>query len=437
MTKYLHILAALLLTLSPLSARSSAQETDPQQILQDSAAALAAVPGFSAKVTLSGEGSQMILSTLPSMTARLTMGTHPESGKALHMLGELRATEKAAPESFDIVYSQDKYIWADHAKSTINIRPPSVSARLRPTVFSYLLLAELIKDNPFQKELDTAESLELEPQQTIADALCNVVLITRAKPAKGARPTGAHTKERWFIGAQDNLPRRVEQITDAGMIKATLIMELSGLNIAPQSDADLDVFRPETYKVSDTTKRAPQSQAPNNKIKTPTLPDRDQPFTKPTQPQTPTNPPAPNYTFTDTTGTEISRNSQAGRITVLYFFGSWSIPSKQTTPLLSTLANDYISQPNPNTPVDTFAIALRESDPTTVTQAHRNNTYAHRLTINPLKTLPNLFQIRVYPTIIVIDDNNRIIYKEHLTPDRNAQALIDETKAAITKALAP
>ncbi len=404
-----------------------------REILEDAAAALSAIPGFSANVTLSGEGSAIIQETLPSMSARFTTGSHPDFGRAIHMIGELRATTKAAPESFDIVYSADKYIWADHAKQTVNIRPPSVSARLRPTIYSYLLLADLISDNPFQSELSTAQDLALEDQQAVGNALCNVVLITRAKPKAGSRPTGAHTKERWFIGAEDNLPRRVEQITDASMINATLIMELKSLSIQEVPAADLDVFKPESYKVSDTTQRTK-----------PTKPDQDKPFNKPNpqtnnqpaqpvQPVIPSDPPAPNYSFTDTAGATISRASQTDRITVLYFFGSWSIPSHKTTPLLSTLATEFAGQPT--IPVDTYAIAIRESDPESLKANHSSNAYTHLLAINPPNTLVPLLQVRVFPTIIVIDDTSRIVYKEHLSKDLDAQALIDAAKAAINKAL--
>jgi len=431
---YILILLALLFT-------QAAAQDDPRQILQNSAAAIKATPGFSAKVTLSGDGSQMILATLPSMTARFTLGNHPEHGHSIHLIGELRAQTTAPPESFDIVYTKDKLFWADHSKQTINIRPPSVSIRVKPPAFKYLLLAELINDTPYQSELDKAESIELQPQQSISGENCNVVYITRSKAASGSQRSGvgAHTMERWFISVDDHLPRRVEQITDAGMIKATLIMELTGLTVAPQSDSDLEVFSPESYKVSDTTR--PRT-TPN-----PTLPDQDQPFTKPNPsntpsiPAAPTNPLAPNYSFTDTANATVSRDTQTGRVTVLYFFGSWSIPAKQTTPLLSTLATELNSNTSldvqPDTKVDTFAIALRESDPTTLTQDHQSNAYAHRLAINPDSNLPALFKVRVYPTIIVIDDTNRIIFNEHLTKDRNAQALIDEAKAAVTKAIEP
>lgn len=426
------IIALTILTVLALAAstQASAQEQDPTQILLDSAQAINQIPGFSAKVTLSGDGSPMILESLPSMTARFNMGTHSQYGKVLHLLGELRSTRKAPPEAFDIAYSSSRYMWTDHPKQSLNIRPPSVSIRQRPRIFSYLLMAELINDSPFESELASAESVELQSNESIEGTDCFVVFITRAKNQKGS--ASAHTHERWFIGVDDHLPRRVEHITDGGMIKATLIMELSQLVIAAQPDKDLFVFAPDSYRVSDTTIKQTRPD--------PTIPDETTPYTKPPEqiaPPVSSDPMAPNYTFTNTDAAVVSSATQSGRITTLYFFGSWSIPSKTTTPLFSELADEFAGRPDTpvNIPVDAFAIATRESDPGTLTDDHSTNNYAHALAINPPNNLPALFKIRVFPTIIVIDDTNRIIFKEHLTKDRDAQALIDEAKAAITKAL--
>ena len=424
-------LVSVFALVSIVSASSApAQDQDPARILLDSAETLKSTPGFSAKVTLSGDGSKMILDSLPSMTARMNVGTHSEYGKSLHLLGQLRPTREAPPEAFDIAYTIETYSWTDHPKTTVNIRPPSVSVRQRPRIFTYLLMAELVKDSPFESEISSATAIELQPNESIAGVECYVIYITRSK-AKRDKGASAHNFERWFIAVDDKLPRRVEQITDGGMIKATLIMELSGLTIETQTDEDLFVFAPENYRVSDTTRPQAQSQ--------PTTPDIDQPFTKPDQPVaqpavvTPTDPRAPSYRFSDANTSTVSNSTQSGRITALYFFGSWSIPSKQTTPLFSALADEFNAQSN--TPVDCFAIAQRESDPNTLTDVHTSSGYAHRLVINPTGDLSAVFKVRVFPTIVIVDDNNRLIFQQHLTKDRDAQALIDNAKASITNAL--
>ncbi len=423
-------LASVLSFCSIVSAASaSAQDQDPARILLDSAETLKSTPGFSAKVTLSGDGSKMILSSLPSMTAQMNVGTHSEHGKSIHLIGQLRPTREAPPEAFDVAYTRNTYSWTDHPKQMVSIRPPSVSARQRPRIFTYLLMAELVKDNPFESEISSATSIELQPNEPVAGVDCYVVYITRSK-AKRDKGASAHNFERWCIAVDDKLPRRVEQITDGGMIKATLIMELSGLTIGAQSDEDLFVFAPENYRVSDTTR--PQTQTP------PTLPDQNQPYTKPEQPVTqtpaaPTDPRAPSYSFSDSNNATVSNSTQSGKITALYFFGSWSIPSKQTTPLLSELASEFSDQST--TPVECYAIAQRESDPSTLTDSHSSNGYAHSLVINPTGDPSSAFKVRVYPTIVIIDDNNRLIFQQHLTKDRDAQALIDNAKAAITNAL--
>lgn len=441
MTKPLHILTlAVLLLTSVFTTQARAQDDNPIQILQDSAAALKATPGFSAKVELSGDGSAMILNTLPALNAQFTMGTHSELGKVLHLIGEFVPKEGAPPESFDIVYTPTKLIWTDHAKQTINIRPPSVSARQKPAPFKYLMFAELLKDTPFESELAKADSVDLEPNQSIAGTDCRVILITRPSNAGSKRSgIGAHNLERWYIGAADNLPRRVEHITDAGMIKATLIMELSNLTIKDPADSDLDVFRPESYTVSDTTKARTQTapkattKAPNNITPT-NRANRANETKQPTRPAVPTNPQAPNFSFTTTDNTTVTRASQADRITVLYFFGSWSIPSKQTSPLYADLARE-IQATDPATPVDFYALAFRESDPEALIDDHQSNNAPHALSINPPKNITTQFNITIYPTIIIIDEHSQIIYTNSFSKDIKQQELIDQTREALNDAL--
>lgn len=437
MNKLFHTLTLIAVL---LTTQARAQDDNPVQILQDSAEALKATPGFSAKVELSGDGSAMILNTLPSLTAQFTMGTHSELGKVLHLIGQYTPKKDAPPESFDIVYTPDKLIWVDHAKQTINIRPPSVSARQKPAPFKYLMFAELLKDSPFESELAKADSVDLEPNQSIAGTDCRVILITRPAAGAGSKRSGvgAHNMERWYIGAADNLPRRVEHITDAGMIKATLIMELSDLTVKDPEDSDLDVFRPETYKVSDTTQARSQTppkatiKAPNN-----TAPaNRSNETKQNTRPTTPSNPQAPNFSFIDTNDTTVTRASQAGRMTVLYFFGSWSIPSKQTSPLFAELARE-IQATDPTTPVDFYALAFRESDPQTLIDAHQDNSAPYALAINPSQSMATQFKARVFPTIIIINDRSRIIYTNSFSKDTKQQELIDQTRDAINKAIAP
>ena len=68
----LQILIALTLLSIPATPTIAQSQNDPaKQILQDAATALQSSPGFTAKVTLQGEGSKMILSTMPAMTAVL------------------------------------------------------------------------------------------------------------------------------------------------------------------------------------------------------------------------------------------------------------------------------------------------------------------------------------------------------------------------------
>lgn len=409
-------LIALIALLLPAIALA---QDDPEQILKDASAAIADAPGISMSMTLKGEGnSAMIAKTLPTLTGRAILGTHPDHGRSIHMVGEFRPREDAESIAFDIVRTNDRFIWTDHEKQTVNIRPSSVNIRQRPSVFNYMTMTTFLEETPLQSVLDDAESIELEARQTIADTLCHVVLVTF--PQATGRSDRTYGQQRWFIGTNDNLPRRIEQITDAGLVKASIITEFPRAEIVNPEPSDLDVFRPESYTVSDTFSSKPTTRAPTT---------RPAPTTRSPQPTTrePTNPTAPPYTLTDHTGNEITNATQSGRVTALVFGGSWCIPCRELTPKLDDLVREL-----QGTNTDIIYCAVRESDPKAIADNHDK---AYTLIPETPAPVAAAYKIRIYPTIVVIDDDNTITLTAPLTRDTTTDELITQTRNAINQAL--
>jgi thiol-disulfide isomerase/thioredoxin len=410
-------LIALLALLLPSLALA---QDDPEQILKNASDAIAGASGISMSMTLKGEGnSAMIAKTLPTLTARVTMGTHPDFARAIHMVGEFRPREDAESTAFDIVRSDDRLIWTDHDKQTVNIRPANVNIRQRPSVVNYMTMSAYLDQPPLQSVMSDAESIELEARQTVADTLCNVVLVTY--PQTTGRSSRTYGQERWFIGTEDNLPRRIEQITDAGIVKASIVTEFPSVTIINPEPSDLDVFRPENYTVSDTLTQKPATRKPTTTPSTTPTTNRPQPSAEPT------NPPAPPYTLTDHTGTEITNDTQSGRVTTLVFGGSWCVPCKELTPKLDDLVREL-----QGTNADIIYCAVRESDPQAVADNHTN---AYTLVPETPAPVAAAFRIRIYPTVVVIDDDNTIALTAPLTRDTTPDELITQTRNAINQAL--
>lgn len=413
-TKALIALLALLLPNLALA------QDDPELILRRASDAIAEAAGLSMTMTLKGEGnSPMIAKTLPTLTARATLGTHPDFGRAIHMIGEFRPREDSESTAFDIVKANDRFIWTDHDKQTINIRPASVNIRQRPSVFNYMTMSTFLEETPLQSVLDDAQSLELEARQTVGSTLCDVVIVTF--PQATGRSSRTYGQERWFLGTQDHLPRRIEQITDAGLVKASIITEFPNVSIITPEPNDLDVFRPESYTVSDTLTKQPTTttKAPSNQPSTTTQ--------RPAHQRTPTNPAAPPYTLTDHNGTEITNDTQSDRVTALVFGGSWCLPCRELTPKLDELVREL-----QGTNADIIYCAVRESDPDSIAA---NHTSAYTLIPETPAPVAAAFRIRIYPTIVVIDDDNTIALTAPLTRDTSTDDLIEKTREAINAAL--
>lgn len=423
----LSVVALPALTLSVPALVAHAQETDPRAILAASTEALSAVQGMGAQFRMFGEGSDMIKSTMPSMQGRFIFA-RTEQGPLIHVLGEAKDSATAESYAYDIVRTPDQFRWTDDAAKTINIRKAQPEPRDLPGAARMIQLANLIREQPFAELLERAESLSHEGVKDVAGVPCDVIAVALKKNPPGRNANAApHTNERWFIGVQDRLPRRVEMITDGGMLKFSLITEMSGLGQSPQAPALLDIRRPENYTVNDTTVAA-EKPAPRPQPQVDTI-DREPAPAQPAPAPVPTTTQSPIFTLADADGKTIDNNTQMGRVTVLYFWGTWCIPCRAVSPKISDLAARFEGQP-----VDVLGLAIRERDPAAVKSYVAEQAYKHRLVLNGASAATD-FKIRIYPTVVVIGPGGEIVYEGSPSKDRDAEKLATEVADAVQKAL--
>lgn len=425
---------AALLAVPALVAPAWAQEADPEAILRASTEALSETPGFAAQFRLVGEGSEMIKNTMPSMSGRLVFGK-TDDGRVLHVLGEARDSASGPSSAFDIVRTAAKVTWTDDAKRVIFTRKAAPEPREMPSAARLLHLANLLEEDPYAAALARSEAVEHEGVKAVAGVDCDVVLISFAKLQGGVNRGGpGHTAERWFIATGDRLPRRLEQITDAGMLKFSLVTEMSDLRAGEQPAEMLDVRRPEGYSVNDNTVARPVDPAPEPEVSDPVPPPTTE--GRPTPPPAdPTPAPAqakraPAYAFTPDGGSAVNNGTQNGRVTVLYFWGTWCIPCRAVSPKISEIAARFADRP-----VDVFAPAIRERDAEAPRSYIADNDYKHRLVLGA-DALASSFKVRVYPTVIVIGPTGEIVYQAHPGPERTADQMSDQIAAAVEGALA-
>ncbi len=420
------------LTLALLTAPAPAQDQSPNAVLGASRQALSEIAGFSAQFKMRGEGGSMFADTMPSMSGQMFFGVHSEHGRAIHIVGEAKDQKSSPSVPIDLLLTNDRFVWTDRAKQTITETANAPGIRGNPTALTLVLLSPILADDPYARDANNAQSIELGEQEPINGILCDRVVIKRAAQSKqSARSTSdAYTDVIWWIGAEDRLPRKVSQITDAGLVKITLSFELSNLKTMAPSDEELDVARPEGFTFTsklpkpkaDPEQDAGAAPADGDAINTPATPPPD-------EPAAPRARLAPGYAFTPEGGSQVSNSTQEGRVTVLYFWGSWCLPCAQASPLVSALSTDYADRA-----VDVYGIAVREADPDQARAEFNINAFAHQLVMNA-PDLASAFKVRVYPTIVVIDPHGEIVYQHGIARDLGADKLVQEARAAVQKAL--
>ena len=426
-------LCTLLLTLSPIaSVHAQIQDQGPNEILDAATSALAEISGFSANLTMRGEAGKLFQDALPSMTGEIFFGSHTDLGRVIHAVGESKEQQTASPADFDMLISSDRYLWTDTTAKVINERSNTDSSRGALSALSFTLIQAITQNEPFAKDANSAQAIDILEQQTIAGTLCDVIHIKRGEVTSSQRrsQSDSHTDVRWYIGTQDKLPRRVDHITDAGLVKITLIYELANLQIIEPTQGMLDINRPADFplrsrmpKETPDEPAEPAYQPPNQQISQPST------QSTPIVPASPRITNAPIYEMTTQAGAKISNTTQIDRITVLYFWGSWCIPCNEASPLVSELAQTFEGQP-----VDIFGLAIREADLDQTASDFLLTKYQHQL-VPEGDALVSKFKVRVFPTIAVIDQAGVIVYQRSIDKVLTTTDLINATTAAIQTAL--
>lgn len=420
----------LLVTVALMSTMTFAQSAE--EILEASKAAIAEIDGFQAQFRMKGEGGSMFAETMPSMSGQVFFGTHDEFGRVIHTIGESKDKQKDPSKPMDQLIAGDRFIWVDRQAKTINEAPRGSTVRGLPSSLNLVLISSIINDDPYAQDTDGAVSITLGAQEAVAGEMCDQIVIKRPEAKGGRRGAQAYTDAIWWISTSDKLPRKVHQITDAGMVKITLSFEMSNLRIIEAKQDQLDVRRPDDFRfVSTMPKPRDETQdAPGTLTTEPVdRPANDQPAQDDDRPSPPTVPTAPSFSFSTVSGDSVDNSTQRGRVTLLYFMGSWCVPCAQTTPLISAM-RDEIS----DDAFDLYALSVREGNPQ---NAERTFVSAHpevELSVNP-DAISAEFKIRVYPTIVVIDRDGTIAFQRSIGKNYDAEQLVSEARDAVNDAL--
>lgn len=421
---------AAVLLVSTLSTGARAQMADQGRGLIEAAVrAIEGVETMTARITLEGGGSKNFMQFMPSgegvFRAQRAEDDEGQRVWATRLVGAGKDRGDGEEYTFDAATRGDTITWVEHRSKSVNTNTRARARGVGLSMRQQMNIDELLADEPMARELDALE-YEVKGRETIGGVECDVVLVTHPKPEPGAARGGKAlpNKTTWYLGVEDQLPRRVERTTDADIIAISLIVTLENLTInADITPEDLEVAVPEGYR-----KVEPRpASGPVTRNARPTGVQRGE--NAPTARPAPSRAKAPTFSVKDGDGAEVSTQTQSGRISVIYFWGTWCVPCRNYSPLVSGLAEKFAGEP-----VDVLAPAIR-SNPERAGGAIREKGYRQRLLVGA-DEMARDFRVRVYPTIYVLDAEGGVIATESPTRGDSPEEMVQRVEQLVRDELA-
>jgi thiol-disulfide isomerase/thioredoxin len=358
-------------------------EPDPIEILRKAEAATKAAKAIAYKAEFHGEGA--LEATMPRLTGSVCARKIP--GAAVPMLVlEAVVHEPGVDEtaSFRFVNDGTRFAAIDKTRKTVTQRDPPRSldnlfACMEPAADLWL---DLFFDPNLFEEARRGDSAEHEGTKKINGVECDIIHVVYR---------GAVGEVRWYLGREDHLPRRVDQIRSRG----TLVVSLSDLEVGPQLDTDTFVIEvPEGYKVRHLG-------------------------------LLPVGSPAPNWTLPTPEGGSVSLESLRGKVVVMDFWATWCTPCMAAMPGVQKLHEKFDGRP-----VAVYGIAVRESgDPA---KYMKEKGYSYGLLLNG-ERVTKAYRVKAVPVFYVIGPDGKVLYRKTGFDPNDEEKLVK----VIEKALSP
>ncbi|MFT5423197.1 MAG: thiol-disulfide isomerase/thioredoxin [Phycisphaerales bacterium] len=422
------LVGVVLSAVSAITTPALAQATDARSVLQAASDALAATESGSAQWIIDGIAPAGPFADIkPSGFGQVKWVRQGDTATA-RFTGQISRTQKAEPETIDFAFSPGKAVTLLADKKTFLERNPDGRPHESLATARKLMTDFWIEPVPFAYELDNATEISLLDPVEIGGVPCDVVeckLPELEAAQKRALPRRSANLIRIYIAQSDSLPRKIEAIADSPFISIGESLELTNLQTGQGLiAADVEIAPPEGWRVDSnlTGDKRTKSVGAADPAQT------GNPAAPSGQTRAPTREPRPvaaDFSFTTDDGRTVTKESQRGRVTVLYFWGSWCLPCRAFSPLISEIAANAAEAP-----MDVFGLAVRERSPDATREIMSEGDYAHTLVLDA-DHLASDFRVRVYPTIVVIDKEGRVMKTVRPEPGKTAK----ETMAVVSAAL--
>ncbi|MEM1330501.1 MAG: TlpA disulfide reductase family protein [Planctomycetota bacterium] len=299
--------------------------------------------------------------------------------------GTATRENQEVPVNFEFTVSEDRtgrWHWIDEDAKLKRVGRQPRSSRLMAAVNS-LRPTTLTSQDGARAHFESAQSITLRDAANINGVEVDVVLLDFGT-----------AKERWSIGREDRMPRRIEQITPLG----PKVLDLNNLRLLDSiDDSVIEFAAPAGYAVNEGA-----SSNRRDQLLRPTEVQVTDPKAWKAPDPTPKDP-APAFEFETADGGSLSSEDLKGKVVLLDFWGTWCIPCRKSSPVIQGMYGQY----EDNDDVVFIAPAVREANRETPIEYWQEKGFSYTLALKGDQAAKD-FEVEGYPTFIVINHRGEI-----------------------------
>lgn len=394
---------------APRAQAEAPKEHSPDAVAAIRGAADAVKEGFSATVRTYAQGNSLLETTFPKGEGRWAQGpVDEEHGVApVRYTGSGTVMTREEPIDFDILYQHDRVTWVDHTDQSYHVE------RLngRKSGEAYMLASSAWTQaedlaRAFAGALD-AHSLQVQEPAEIEGVQCDVIAV------KAKTETDSVL---WYFGREDHLPRRCEIVIPSAEFGGSIRVDFTDVAAGAEAVSDVvwEIPAPEGY----TQQVARSFQARDE--------ERPQGLTPLPAPRSS----APDWEVADSEGKLVSPGSLRGKVSVLYFWGTWAPACKRSTPEVALFAEDYTDKP-----VEVISMAFREGSPEDVVEEARAQGQTWRQ-VPQADDAVSLMGIRVAPSFVVLGPEGELLFRSGRPQGDDYRSMFVDVRQIVDRALA-
>ncbi|MFG0275956.1 MAG: peroxiredoxin family protein, partial [Phycisphaerales bacterium] len=315
------------LAVAPLTMHTAFAQDAPApeaaSVVEKTVASLQKISAVSYHARLSAGGA--IEGQAPTIEGKVLLEGRPEGDIPLVFRGEgtITAPDGSSTEKFLSSFDGDSAFGVNYDERVLYTGELGAGGLDLLTGTLELLVDAFVVDDPMLEERNAFATTLLDNAE-VGGVECRVVQFQYAESAEGGM-------SRWFIGVEDNLPRRIQRLLMIPAGEATITYELTELNTSPDVADDafaiaaLEGFGVESY---DTSGLLPIGSV------------------------------APDFTLRNDDGEDVTLSELRGQVVVLDFWATWCGPCKVAMPGVQELHEEFADQP-----VQIFGVNCWEQGP--------------------------------------------------------------------------